>query len=548
MELDDELNLDTTFLVASSFASDLKRFWPGKTAQYWIPSRQKPLCETLSLLLQDNPDIQPSDRVPLLFHHGDPDDEPMVLDFSDEENPQLRHCEQSAEYELLRHEQSVGEKSGSNGEDKTDRRMLVVSSAIVPEEQLVVLLMGKPDIGLMHSLDELSWTLKVLPCDNQRVVFWEEANTLTNMRVSPVLEKLASEGRLHIVLCKEHLEIMPGDKHTAEEALPIMFQKQAETLCKSAWRHWLPDAPTEKAAFVKQLFASENEAGLALLQGIRPKPIEQALCQRFSVSKDELTAEMALELKLAYLEQLPSILSGKLKMAKASRNSFSNTPRPAKNGGSGASGQAAYNPFPYSSLPTKKGSATYGLNNSVLDESWLKHKEKLGIALGKIVFRFYSDQKESLPDKEDARQLFICFLARFSYQFAESILAIFDAMMNRLIGVRNNSGVSQTLSKRAILRFKPDFTAWVHRQFTCFDQRILNLQTLLCGNTNDAELGGAKKKTVSQAKRKPGSAVSSQSTGSTKTTRSGGGKATRSGGGKATRTEPERHSPSLPWL
>jgi hypothetical protein len=288
----------------SSDLPDLSMFWPGKTAQYWIPSDEnqngKHLCTDLSLALQDNPELTPSDQVALLFYHGSSNLVPSILSFEDPNNPHIRRCTKSVENELY-------------NKNIKDQRLLLVPTLAIPKGKLLILTVPVPNMGVLEGATDICWAMKYISNDNERCVFFEEGNSPNTLRHSQALSEISKGGKLYIVMCAWGLIAdggMATDVNKPRTAARKMFKKQADTLCPNAWRRILKGEKQKGLRIlIKDLFNDLDESGI---YQIKNTVIPTQSTKKIVPFKTEMAESATAELKNTYLETLP-LLKQKLK-------------------------------------------------------------------------------------------------------------------------------------------------------------------------------------------------------------------------------------------
>ncbi len=300
IKLDLDLSLDDVSIAEETISAqplpDLSLFWPHKTAQYWIPSDEnqggKHLCIDLSMTFQDNPEFVPSDRVPVLFYHGSPQQEPSVLVFNGSNKPYIRKCIKSAENELY-------------NKDIPGQRMLLVPTFSLPQGKLLVITPPVANIGVLEKATDVCWAIKHIGFDNERCVFFEEGNTPNTLRQSKALTEIACGGRLYIVMCAWELisdggiETDINDPHKAAEK---MIKKQRASLCPSAWRQILfGDKKRDLLNLKEYLLGNFDETGIYRIKNTAVPIVDNGNVSPFKCD----IALIAAELKNFYLEMVP---------------------------------------------------------------------------------------------------------------------------------------------------------------------------------------------------------------------------------------------------
>ena len=301
LDLDDIPNLRKRKEVSpDSDLPDLSYFWPGKTAQYWIPSDDnqngKHLVLDLTFALLGRHDIAPSNTVPLLFYHDIRGEKACVLCFKNNEDPFVRKCEKSIENELY-------------SKSLEEHRILLIPTANIPKDKLLVLLPPVSNIGVLEKTNEISWVFNYISNDHERCVFFEEGNSPNTLRQSIVLREIARGGLLYIVMCAGDLVIAPNiktDINSPKKAGKKMFRKQLSMLCPGTWNRFLCD-PEKKdiGVFIKELFRPINESGIYHLKKTQISP--QISCNLVPFSEN-ITSSVTFELKSIYLEHLPDFI------------------------------------------------------------------------------------------------------------------------------------------------------------------------------------------------------------------------------------------------
>lgn len=307
-DLDLGLNLDDISVINAgkkqSIDSDLPAlsdFWPGKTAQYWIPSDDnqngKHLALDLTSALLGSMEIAPSSNVPLLFYHAGPEAVPSVLCFKDPHHPFIRHCEKSIENELY-------------NKSLETNRILLIPTYNIPKKQLLVITPPVSNMGVLEKKSDICWTFEHFPNDNERCVFFEDGNTPNTLRQSQVLTEIAQDGRLYIVMCANELlasSNIVSDINSPQKAIKKMFEKQLSLLCPGTWNRLLCDENLKNdfTALFKELFSPVKESGIYHLKTLKLASHADIKVIPFSVElKDIVTAE----LKNIYLEYLPGLV------------------------------------------------------------------------------------------------------------------------------------------------------------------------------------------------------------------------------------------------
>lgn len=278
----------------------LSTFWPGKTAQYWIPSNEnqngKHLALDLSFALLGKKEIAPSNDVPLLFYHANPDRQVYVLCFKDPLNPFIRGCERSIENELY-------------NKSLEDNRILLVPTYNIPKNKLLILTSPVSNMGVLEEKIDLTWVSKYISNDNERCVFFEEGNTPNILRRSQVLSKIAQEGRLYIVMCAGELlsnSTIGTDINSPQKAVKKMFDKQLSMLCPGTWKRLLCDPQKRDLNdLIKELFNPIDESSIYHLKNIK---ISQGKKNSLVPFVFEIEQAVTAELKNIYLECIPDLI------------------------------------------------------------------------------------------------------------------------------------------------------------------------------------------------------------------------------------------------
>lgn len=278
----------------------LSNFWPGKSAQYWIPSDEnqngRHLAQDLTSVLLGDKTIAPSSNVPLLLYHAHPSSDVSVLCFKDPDRPFIRRCKLSVEDELY-------------NKALEERRVLLVPDFNIPKGMLLVILPPVSNMGVLESRADISWLFDYISNERERCVFFEEGNSPNTLRQSQALTEIAKDGRLYIVMCAGDLLANPGmqtDINSPKKAVRKMFEKQLSILCPGTWSRLLCD-PRKKdfSALVKELLTPKNEAGVYHLRKMNITLHQNCQLVPFSI---DVKQSVIAELKNIYLEHLPDLV------------------------------------------------------------------------------------------------------------------------------------------------------------------------------------------------------------------------------------------------
>lgn len=395
---------------------DLAMFWPGKTAQYWIPSDDesqdgKHLALDLTAALLGRNDIAPSNTVPLLFYHGN-EGEAHVLCFQDEGTPLIRPCEKSIENELY-------------SKSLKDHRILLIPTSSVPKDKLLVLVPPVSNIGVLEKKEEVSWVFEHISNEHERCVFFENRNTPNTLRKSLALNEMARSGLLYIIMCANDLSsksVIKTDINSPKKAGRKMFEKQLSTLCPGTWNRYLCDpAKKDFAVLIRELLMPIDESGIYHLKKMRLSPCTPCSLTPFS---EDMLSSVIYELKCIYLECLPSL--------------------------------------------------TQTIKNHTLIEK-RPLSDHVAKSITKLCYERYSGKKESFPELEKTRtalQASLLFLEfRIAGRIADNLIRELTKLESRLIAFS-----SYDEGKNYLWNYFPNFRSICRKEVLLLQEKSLKLQ------------------------------------------------------------------------